>query len=121
MQDNRKGFENLEVFKRAYKISLEIHMVSKTFPKHEQFSLADQLRRSSKSICANIAEGFAKQVASKAEFKRFILIALGSSDETRVWLRYCLDLDYIDRDFWQRFRGEYEEISRMLHGLYKSI
>ena len=115
------GFEKLEVFKRAYKTSLVVHKLSKTFPKDEQFSLADQLRRSTKSICANIAEGFARQVASKKEFKRYVLIALGSSDESRVWLRYSLDLGYVDEKLWKELSDEYSEISKMLHGLYKAI
>lgn len=116
-----KCFEDLDVFRRAYKISLNIHKISKSFPKEEVFSLTDQLRRSSKSICANLAEGFAKQIASKKEFKRYILIALGSSDEVRVWLRYCFDLGYIDKDYWSMARNEYLEISKMLQGLYKAI
>ena len=54
-------FEDLEVFKRAYRIALEIHRQSLGFPAIEQQALGDQIRRASKSICANIAEGFAKQ------------------------------------------------------------
>ena len=114
-------FEELEVFKRAYVISLEIHKASLIFPQIEQYALADQIRRASKSICANIAEGFAKSSRSKAELRRYIQIALGSADEMRVWLRYCLDLGYIDQDHWQAWRGEYEEIAKMLQGLGKSL
>ncbi len=55
------SFEELEAFKRAYRISLEIHRASLEFPQIEQRALADQIRRASKSICANIAEGFGKQ------------------------------------------------------------
>lgn len=55
MSDFRKGFEDLEVFRRAYKISLYIHKLTKDFPAEEQFSITDQLRRASKSVCANIA------------------------------------------------------------------
>jgi four helix bundle protein len=47
-------------------------------------------------------------------------MALGSSDEMRVWLRYCLDLEYIDRETWHRWREEYQEISKMLQGLHRS-
>src|SRR3982751_1911712 len=85
-------FEDLEVFQRAYKVSLEIHRFAQTMPQVEQFDLASQIRRASKSICANLAEGFGKQSRSKAEFKRFIQMSIGSSDEMRVWIRYCLDL-----------------------------
>lgn len=114
-------FEELEVFKRAYVVSLEIHKASLTFPKLEQYALADQLRRSSKGICANLAEGFGKQGYSIAEFKRFITMAIGSADEVRVWLRYCLDLGYIDEMNWKAWRDEMEQVAKMLHGLSKSL
>ena len=58
-------FEELEVFQRAYKVSLDIHRFTLTMPQIEQYALADQLRRASKSICANLAEGFGKQSLSK--------------------------------------------------------
>ena len=118
--DRVEAFEDLEVFQRAYRVSLEVHRASLSFPSIEQYALGDQVRRASKSICANLAEGFAKQGASAAEFKRFVLMALGSSDEMRVWLRYCLDLGYIDEALWRRWRDEYQEISKMLHGLSKA-
>ena len=60
-------FEELDVFQRAYKVSLEIHRFTLTMPQIEQFDLASQIRRASKSICANLAEGFGKQSRSKAE------------------------------------------------------
>ena len=94
-------FENLEVFKKVYRVSLEVHRASLTFPKIEQYALGDQVRRASKSVCANIAEGFGKQSHSKAEFRRFLMMALGSADEMRVWCRYCLDLGYIDEATWK--------------------
>ncbi len=115
------SFEDLAVFKRAYRISLEVHRLSLEFPKVEQHALADQVRRASKGICANIAEGFAKHHWSKPEFKRFVGIAVGTSDEMRVWARYCLDLGYIDQPTWQRWRDEYQEIAKMLHGLRKAM
>ena len=104
MEEKRKrvvSFEDLEVFQRAYRLSLEIHRASLTFPAVEQRALADQIRRASKSICANIAEGYGRQKRSKAEFKRFLQMAIGSGDEMRVWVRYALDLDYIDEPTWQ--------------------
>ena len=113
------SFEDLEVFKRAYRVSLAVHRASLNFPSIEQHALANQVRRASKSVCANLAEGFAKQVLSVAEFKRFLLMAIGSSDEMRVWSRYCLDLGYIDEAMWQYWRDEYQEIAKMLHGLYR--
>src|SRR5215813_14448729 len=115
-----RSFEDLEVFQRAYGLSLQIHRKSLQMPSHEQQGLADQLRRASKSICVNIAEGFAKQGYSTPEFKRFLQVAIGSADEMRVWVRYCLDLGYIDEARWQAWRDEYQEIARMMQGLYRS-
>jgi four helix bundle protein len=112
------SFEDLEVFQRAYKLSLELHKKSLGFPKIEQYALADQLRRASKSICANIAEGFSKQRRSSAEYRRYLLMAIGSADEMRVWIRYCLDLDYIDDATSQRWRDEYVAIAKMLQVIY---
>ena len=89
-------FEDLEVFRRAYRASLDLHRASLRMPRVEQFGLADQIRRASKSICGNIAEGFGKQRRSGAEFKRYLLMAIGSADEMQVWLRYCADLEYFD-------------------------
>ena len=111
--------EDLEVFQRAYRISLDLHRASLQFPKVEQFGgLADQMRRASKSICGNIAEGFGKQRHSNAEFKRYLLMAIGSADEMRVWIRYCLDLNYIDEATSLRWRNEYIAIAKMLQVIY---
>ena len=116
-----QSFEDLEVFRKAYAISLEIHKASLDFPKNEQMGgLADQMRRASKGICANLAEGFGKQHVSTAEFKRYILMAMGSADEMRVWVRYALDLHYIDQPTWEVWKSEYQDIAKMLNGLHKS-
>ena len=111
----------LEVFNKAYVVSLEIHESSLKFPKHEQYNgLADQMRRASKGICANLAEGFGKQSISKAEFKRYIVMAIGSADEMRVWLKYCQDLGYLDTVQSQALSKTYQEIAKMLTGLHKN-
>ena len=127
MSDVRKGMsvresrahdvEDLMVFNRAYAISLDIHRASLAFPQIEQFALGDQIRRASKSICANVAEGFGKQGHSVAEFQRYLSIAIGSSDEMRIWVRYCVDLGYVDEETGENWRNEYREISKMLQGL----
>ena len=117
----RRTFEDLDVFQRAYRVSLTVHRASLSFPSVEQFALGDQVRRASKSICANIAEGYGKQRQSRREFRRYLLMALGSADEMRVWSRYCLDLGYIDDRRWQSWRDEYQEIARMLNGLVGSL
>jgi four helix bundle protein len=119
-QEGASSFEDLEVFKRAYRLSLDVHRASLEFPAVEQRALADQIRRASKSICANLAEGFGRQGWSRGDFRRFVVMAMGSADEMRVWARYCLDLGYIDEARWQRWRQDYHEIAKMLQGLLRS-
>jgi four helix bundle protein len=112
-----QSFEDLEVFQRAYRLSLEVHRASLTWPSIEQLALGDQMRRASKSICANIAEGYGRQNRSKAEFKRFLAMSIGSADEMRVWARYALDLGYLDESGWREWREEYQRIAKMLQSL----
>ena len=111
--------EDLDVFKRAYEVSLKVHKSTLSFPSIEQLALAQQIRKASKSICANLAEGFAKQIYSGAEFRRYLLISIGSSDEMRIWIKYCADLGYINQGEAQSWTQEYRDIAKMLQGLLK--
>ncbi len=63
----------------------------------------------------------AVRAALRRTYPRYIVIAIGSADEMRVWLRYCLDLDYLDDATWQAWRDEYQEIARMLEGLKQAV
>ena len=111
------SFEDLEVFKRAYRLSLDVHRRSLNWPQIEQRALGDQVRRASKSIVANIAEGYGRRKQWKAEFKRFLWMAIGSADEMRVWARYALDLGYLDGPTWREWRDEYQAIAKMRQSL----
>ncbi len=115
-----QGFEDLDVFRRAYRVSLEVHRASLEFPRIEQWALADQIRRASKSVCANLVEGFGRQAWSKSEFRRFLMMATGSADEMQVWTMYCRDLGDIGADVAERWQNEYREIARMLQGLSRN-
>src|SRR5437870_3190084 len=106
-------YHNLNVYKKAYEMALQIHKLTLTFPKLEQYELASQLRRSSKSIPVNIAEGMGKQ-ESKADVRRFMMIALGSCDETRVWLEFAKDLNYLPNNSYEVFSNSYKEIGKMV-------
>lgn len=110
-----------EVYKRAYIVSLEIHKETLKFPKIEQFALADQMRRSSKSICANLAEGFAKQTHSKPEFARFISMSMESCSEMETWTAYAFDLGYITNEQLNNWLGSYSAIYGMLINLREKL
>ena len=112
-----KDFGDLIVYQKAYELSLDIHRYSLKLPRMEQYGLGDQVRRSSKSICANVAEGFGKQRASSPEFRRFLSMAIGSADEMKVWLSYCRDLGYLNLEQQKLWHEEYSVIARMLNGL----
>ena len=112
-----RGFEDLEVFQRAYRLSLEVHRVSLEFPTIEQRALAGQIRRASKSICANLMEGRGRQQGSKAEFRRFVLMALGSADECVLWCCFARDLGYLSEEKARSLESEFREIAKMLNAL----
>ena len=115
-----KGFKDLEVYQKAYNNSLEMHKISLTFPKFEQTELGSQIRRATKSVALNIAEGFGKN-SSIEEFKRFLRMSRGSCDEVRAQLDYCKDLGYITEQNYSYYEQEYIEIGKMLTGLINSL
>ena len=113
------SFRELTVYQRAYKCSLEIHRLSMEFPPFEQRELGSQIRRATKSIAMNIAEGYGKK-SSLADFKRFMTMALGSNDEVRVQLEYCRDLGYISEEQYGFYEQEHIEIGKMLSAMLKN-
>ncbi len=117
-----RDVNSLEVFRRAYDLSLDIHRASLSFDRIEQFSgVADQLRRSSKSICALLVEGAGRQSESNTEFRRYVRMAIGSADEAKLWCRYAEDLGYVAPDIAERWRETFTELARMLQGLLKHL
>ena len=111
-------YHRLDVYQKAYQLALEVHRISLGFPQLEQYGLAQQLRASSKSIPVNLAEGMGKQ-ESPAEVKRFVRVAIGSCDETRVWLEFARDLGYLEVPQQNALEERYQEVGRMLQGLIK--
>ena len=108
----------LKVFQRAYRLSLALHRVSLGWPRVEQYGgIADQVRRASKSVCALLIEGGGRQPGSDAEFRRYVVMAIGSADEARLWCRYAADLGYAPPAEAQAWQDEFSEIARMLNGL----
>ena len=91
---NRAGpirrYRDLLVYQQAYRLALDVSKLSKAFPKHEQYELGRQIRSSSRSIAANIVEGWAKR-ESPAEFRRHMQIYTGECEETRFWLELAVD------------------------------
>ena len=107
------GFKDLIVYKKSYKLAIDLFYVTKDFPKDEKFSLTDQIRRSSRSVPVNIAESWAKRKYTKA-FVNKITDALGEEFETEVWLKMSLDFSYLIQKVYDEFSMEYDEVRKML-------
>ena len=116
------GYHDLEVYKEAYKLALELHRISRErLPSHEQMELASQIRWASKSIPINIAEGYGKRQLSVREFVKFLYVAMGSADEVIVELEFCRDLGYISLEEHQALSERYDKIGRQIRRLIESL
>lgn len=111
-----KGYIDLKVYKAAYKLALEMFEITKLFPIEEKYSLTDQIRRSSRSICANIAEAWKKRKYPKM-FVSKVIDSAGEAGETEVWLNISKDSGYITKDKFDELIQGYDEINRMLYGM----
>ncbi len=107
------GHKDLRVFQLAYKLAMEIFNITKTFPKDERYSLTDQIRRSSRSIAANIAEGYRKRQYPNA-FAAKMADADGEATETQFWLDIAKDCGYINCETHERLIADYAEVGKML-------
>ena len=108
-----KGHRNLKVYQLAYKLAMDIFKASKSFPKEEKFAFTDQIRRSSRSIAANIAEGFRKRQYLKMYVSK-LADADGETAETQVWLDFARDCEYMSPELQTELTKGYEEVGKML-------
>ncbi|MSR78386.1 MAG: four helix bundle protein [Candidatus Omnitrophica bacterium] len=106
----------LKVYKLAFETAMEIFVITKKFPQDERYSLTDQIRRSSRSICANLAEGWRKR-RYKAVFINKLSDAAQEAAETQTWLEFSLACHYIDQETFNRLDTFYEQIFAMLIGM----
>ena len=114
------GYKELKVYKRSYKAAKAIYEMIVGFPNEERYGITNQLRRAALSIPLNIAEGYAKR-ESQEEFKRFLMMALGSSNEVLVLIDFSKDVGYISGEKHSKAFAEYEEIASMLNSFIQSV
>ncbi len=108
-----QGYRDLKVYQLAYKLAMEIYNKTKAFPKDEKYSLTDQIRRSSRSVAANIAEAYRKRQYPKM-FVSKLADADGESTETQVWLDFARDCTYLSPQHRDELFRSYEEVGKML-------
>jgi four helix bundle protein len=99
----------LEVYKIAFVASMKIFNLSKSFPREETYSLTDQIRRSSRSVCSDIAEAFRKRRYEKSFISK-INDSEGEAAETQTWLEFALECNYINKNDYNFLIHEYENV-----------
>ncbi len=112
------SYRDLEVYQESYRLALEIHQLTLSFPDLERFVLAEQMRRASKSIPANIAEGYGLQ--TQRNFAHFVGQALGSCNEMQVHLDFAKDLGYISPEQHASWLERYTVLGKRLYRLMQS-
>ncbi len=105
---------DLDVYNIAFEAAMTIFKISKTFPKDEKYALTDQVRRSSRSVCANLAEGWRKR-KYQAVFVNKLLDAAQEAAETQTWLEFALHCGYIENELFKDLYEKYEHIFAMLN------
>ena len=107
-------FKELLAYKKAFDLSMKIFELSKSFPKEEKYSLTDQVRRSSRSVCANIAEAYRKRRYPK-HFISKLTDSDGENSETNTWLDFALACKYISDNDYNNFSNQSKEIGKLIN------
>jgi four helix bundle protein len=113
-----RTYSDLLVYQQAYRLALDVSKVTKVFPKQEQFEIGRQIRNCSRSVAANIVEGWAKR-NSAAEFKRHLMIAIGECAETKFRIDLASDEGFVEAKRAGTLGSEYGKLGFMLHNLWK--
>lgn len=114
-----KSYKDLELYKRSFKMAMDIFWITRKFPKEEIYSLTSQIVRSSRSVSANITEGWAKR-AYENVFKQHLITALGSNAETENWLDFAYECNYLSSDDYKSLKKEIDQIGKMLTKLHQN-
>ena len=112
-------WQDMEVWKEAHRLVLEVYRLAQTFPDEERFRLRDQICRCASSVAANIVEGHTRH--SNREYIQFLYVARGSAEETRYHLLLAKDLGYIENEQYTGLDGAYTRVSKMLNALISSL
>lgn len=104
-----RSHKELDVYKIAFDAAMEIFELTKSFPKEEKYSLTDQIRRSSRSVCSNAAEAFRKRKYPKSFISK-LSDSEGEAAETQVWLDFSLACKYINQETYNSLYEKYDHI-----------
>jgi len=119
MNDKKGGFRNLIVYKKAFCLAMDIYTISKQFPNDELYSLTSQIRRSSRSVCSNIGEGYRKRLY-EAHFISKMSDADMENSETQVWLDFAFECGYITEEIYNNYQNRTQEVGRLLNSMIQN-
>jgi len=108
------SFRELLAFKKSFSVAMKIFEISKKFPKEEKYSLTDQIRRSSRSVSANISESYRKRQYPK-HFVSKLTDADAENSETQTWLLFALECDYINKETFNTLSLENTEVGKLIN------
>ncbi len=114
-----KTFFDLDVYRLGNEYATKIFLLTRSFPKSETYSLTSQIVNSSRSICANIAEGWGRRTY-ESEFKKFLVYSMGSLQETKSWLNFACQCQYITEEKLKELLEESELIGAKLFKLHQN-
>ncbi|MCO5234961.1 MAG: four helix bundle protein [Chitinophagaceae bacterium] len=114
-----RNFRELAIWSKSHSFTLKIYSVTQLFPKEETFGLISQMRRSASSVPTNIAEGAGRN--SNPDFKRFLIMASGSSSELEYQLILSKDLKYLSEDVFKELEKDVIQIRKMIYSFIKNI
>ena len=114
-----KSVSNLEVFSLSYSFAMDVFNVSREFPKEERYSLTDQVVRASRSIAANIAEGWGKRIYEN-EFKKHLIYSMGSLEESKLWLMFAKDCKYLSPQLYDSLYAKCDVLGAKIYKLYEN-
>jgi len=117
-----QSYRDLDIYKKSSKLAVEVHKLTlEKLPKFEMYESASQIRQSSKSIAANIVEGFGRR-RYKQDFLKFLTYALASCDETRVHLNLLFETGSLkEKELFDYFSEEYDHLGKMIHKFIQSV
>lgn len=111
--------QDLDVYRKAFEVAMRILDTSKSFPKEETYALTDQIRRSSRSVCANLAEAWRKR-RYQAAFVSKLSDAEGEAAETQTWIEFAVKCGYVERETAKELFVDYDEVLSMLVSMINS-
>jgi four helix bundle protein len=117
--NHRNGYKALIIYQKTFQFAMNIFHLTKKFPEEERYGLTSQIRRSSRSVCANIVEGYRKRIYPK-QFVNKLRISDGEASETLLWLEFALACEYISQEQFDKLEQSINEIGYMLASMIKT-